>query len=160
MTRKLLGAATILNGFLAGATVDRLAVGIPALRKLGPLTWGDYSRNADLSVRGAMLYPTLAIGGTILTIAASVAAPASGADRRPGAAAATRAAAALATAGLLMTFKAAPNMLAVRHIDRRDAAALQQRMDAFVFWSKIRGALQIGAFLAGVCALSDLIQKS
>ena len=147
--RTLLAAATILNGLLAGANADRLIVGIPALRKLGPLTWGEYSRHADLAPSGMAFYPTLAIGGTLLTIAASVAAPASDAGRRPGAAAAT-----LAAAGLLLTFKAGPNMLAVRHLGN-DADALQQGLDRFEYWSRLRGALQIGAFIAGVCALSD-----
>jgi len=41
-----------LNGILAGANADRLLVGIPALHKLGPLTWADYSRNADLAPTG------------------------------------------------------------------------------------------------------------
>jgi hypothetical protein len=151
--RALLAAATTLNGILAGANADRLIVGIPALRKLGPLMWADYSRNADLAPSGMVFYPTLAIGGTVLTIAASVAAPASGAGRRPGAAAATQIAAGCALAGLLLTFKAAPNMLAVRHLGG-DAEALQRRFDGFLYWSRLRGALQIGAFVAGICALS------
>jgi len=139
--RTLLGAAAILNGLLAGATADRFFVGIPALRKLGARTWAEYSRHADLSVRGAVFYPTLAIGGTILTVAAAVR------DRH------AIPAAALAAAGLLVTLKAAPNMLAVRHL--HDDAALQRRLDEFVHWSKLRGALQAGAFLAAVIALSD-----
>ena len=53
-----------------------------------------------------------------------------------------------------MTFKAGPHMLAVRHLGD-DTAALQKRMDDFVFWSRIRAALQIGAFVAAVAALSD-----
>ena len=142
--RTLLGAATILNGILAGATADRFLIGIPAFRKLGPVSWGEYSRHADLSPAGAAFYPTLAIGGTILTVA--------DAARRPRPVAIAAAASALA--GLLFTFKAAPNMLAVRHLDD-DADALQQRMDDFVYWSTFRGALQIAAFLACVCALSE-----
>ena len=141
--RPLLGAATVLNGILAGANADRLLVGIPALRKLGPVTWGDYSRNADLAPTGMVFYPTLAIGGTLLTIAAATRSRQSAAI----------AAALSATAGLLLTFKAGPNMLAVRHLGN-DADALQQRMDGFEYWSRLRGALQIGAFVASVCALT------
>ena len=141
--RTLLGAATVLNGLLAGATADRFLIGIPAFRKLGPITWGEYSRHADLSPTGAAFYPTLAIGGTILTIADAVR------SRQP----AVTVAAAAALAGLLFTFKAAPNMLAVRHLGN-DTVALRERMDDFVFWSSFRGALQAGAFLACVCALS------
>src|SRR5438552_2848787 len=141
--RSLLAAAATLNGILAGANADRLIVGIPALRKLGPLTWGDYSRNADLAPSGIVFYPTLAIGGTLLTIAAA-------ARMRRGV---VTVAAASAAAGLLLTFKAGPNMLAVRKLGN-DAVALQRRMDGFEYWSRLRGALQIGAFVASVCALT------
>src|SRR5438552_9830725 len=133
--RTLLAAATTLNGLLAGANADRLFIQLPAFRKTGPRAWAEFSRHADLAPSGMMFYPTLAIGGTLLSIAASVAAPASGAGRRPGAAAATRFAAVLATAGLLLTIKAAPNMLQVRHLGH-DAEALQQRFDGFEFWSR------------------------
>src|SRR5881227_2595655 len=128
--RTLLAAATILNGLLAGANADRLLVGIPALRKLGPVTWGEYSRNADLAPTGIVFYPTLAIGGTILTIAAAC----SG-RLKP---APTQIAAVLALAGLLLTFKAGPNMLAVRKLGD-DAEALQRRMGGFEYWSRWRG---------------------
>ena len=140
--RTLLGAATILNGILAGATADRFLVGAPALRKLGPRIWAEYSRHADLAPTGIVFYPTLAIGGTILTIAAATR------DRR------AMPAAALAVAGLLMTFKAGPHMLAIRHL--HDESALQHHLDEFVRWSKLRGALHVGAFLAAVLALSDV----
>jgi|ERR1051325_3361969 hypothetical protein len=140
--RTLLGAAAILNGLLAGATADRFLIGIPAFRKLGPITWAEYSRRADLSFRGAAFYPTLEIGGTMLSVAAAVR------SRQPIVAAT----AATALAGLLFTFKAAPNMLAVRNIN--DAEELRRRMDDFTYWSTFRGALQVAAFVAGVCALT------
>ena len=138
--RTLLGSATILNGILAGATADRFVVGIPALRKLGVRTWAEYSRHADLAPAGMAFYPTLAIGGTILTIAAATR------DRR------AIPAAVLAAAGLLVTFKAAPNMLAIRDLD--DERALRRRLDEFVRWSGLRGALQVGTFLTAAIALS------
>ena len=111
--RTLLGSATILNGILAGATADRFVVGIPALRKLGVRTWAEYSRHADLAPAGMAFYPTLAIGGTILTIAAATR------DRR------AIPAAVLAAAGLLVTFKAAPNMLVIRDLDRTATEAVK-----------------------------------
>src|SRR5438105_6738646 len=138
--RTLLGSATILNGILAGATADRFVVGIPALRKLGVRTWAEYRRHADLAPAGMAFYPTLAIGGTILMIAAATR------DRR------AIPAAVLAAAGLLVTFKAAPNMLAIRDLD--DERALRRRLDEFVRWSGLRGALQVGTFLTAAIALS------
>jgi len=143
-TKKLAVAATAFGGVLAGATFDRGFVGLPALYQLGLKAWADYSRHADLSIRGAAFYPTLAIGNTILSIATAVAAP----KNRPA-----KVAAALAIGGLLMTVKAAPNMLRVRHLGD-DEIAIREAMRGFTFWSAIRGACQIGAFAANVWTLA------
>jgi hypothetical protein len=143
--KRLAAAATAFGGVLAGATLDRALVGMPALWQLGPKAWGDYSRHADLSVRGAAFYPTLAFGNTILSIATAISAPKNRA---------ATAAALLALSGLALTLKAAPNMLRVRKLDRHDEAALGDAMRAFAFWSALRGACQIGAFAANVITLA------
>ena len=44
--------------------------------------------------------------------------------------------------------------LDVRRGSELDAEALQRRMGGFEYWSRWRGALQIGAFVANVCALT------
>ena len=144
--KKIAAAATAFSGVLAGATFDRGLVGMPALYQLGPKAWAEYSRHADLSIRGAAFYPTLAFGNTILSIATAIAAP----KNRPA-----KVAAALAITGLLMTIKAAPNMLRVRHLGD-DEAAIREAMRGFAFWSAIRGACQIGAFAANVWTLTSL----
>ena len=143
-TKPLAAAATVLGGILAGATFDRGLVGMPALYQLGPKAWADYSRHADLSIRGAAFYPTLAFGNTILSIMTAVAAPKNRA---------AKVAAVLAAGGLLLTFKAAPNMLRLRTLDDDDEAAIREAMRGFAFWSAFRGACQIGAFAANVAAL-------
>src|SRR5437870_2529031 len=138
-------AATALGGILAGATADRLVVQFPALGRLGPKFWADYSRNADLSVRGAAFYPTVAIGHAVLSVAAAVIT-----DRRARSSAV--AAAMLTLGGLVLTLKAAPNMLSVRHLGD-DQVALERARRAFNFWSRIRGACHIAAFIANVWSL-------
>ena len=145
-TRNLAAAATAFGGILAGATFDRGLVGLPALYQLGPKVWADYSRHADLSIRGAAFYPTLAIGNTVLSIATAVAAPRNRA---------AKVAAALAIGGLLMTVKAAPNMLRVRHLGD-DESSIREAMRGFTFWSAIRGACQVAAFGANVWTLGSL----
>ena len=142
-TKRLAAAATAFGGILAGATFDRGLVGMPALWQLGPKAWADYSRHADLSIRGTAFYPTLAFGNTILSIATAVAAPKNRA---------AKVAAVLAAGGLLLTIKAAPNMLRVRKLGD-DEAALREAMHGFAFWSAFRGACQIGAFAANVVTL-------
>jgi len=144
MNRKLAAAASIFGGILAGATLDRGLVGMPALWQLGPKAWADYSRRADLSIRGIAFYPTLAFGNTILSIATAV----SGPKNR-----AAKVAAVLATGGLLLTLKAGPNMLRLRKLDDDEEAAIADAMHGFAFWSAFRGACQIGAFAANIAAL-------
>src|SRR5207245_1488797 len=142
--KKLAVAATAFGGILAGATLDRAFVGMPALWQLGSKAWADYSRHADLSIRGAAFYPTLAFGNTILSIATAVAAPKNRA---------AKVAAVLAAAGLLLTIKAAPNMLRLRKLNPDDESAIREAMQGFAFWSAFRGACQIGAFAANVASL-------
>ena len=144
--RNLAAAATAFGGILAGATFDRGVVGLPALYQLGPKVWADYSRHADLSIRGAAFYPTLAIGNTVLSIATAAAAPKNRA---------AKVAAALAIGGLIMTVKAAPNMLRVRHLGD-DESSIREAMRGFTFWSAIRGACQVAAFGANVWTLGSL----
>ena len=143
-TKRLAAAATAFGGILAGATFDRGLIGMPAFYQLGPKVWAEYSRHADLSVRGAAFYPTLAFGNTILSIAAALAAPRNRA---------AKVAAVLAAGGLLLTIKAAPNMLRVRKLDPDDEPAIREAMRGFGFWSAFRGACQIGAFAANVVTL-------
>jgi hypothetical protein len=123
---------------------------MPAWRKVGTRGWAAYSRHADLE-NGLFLYPALAIGGAVFTIAAAVSyqfdstAPAS-------ATLAIYLSVALVLGGLLATVKAAPIMMSLRRIDD-DASALQKAFDGFSRWGNVRGICQILAFLANVWAL-------
>ena len=152
-TRGLLVVATVLNGCLAGATIDRGVVGYFAWRELGTNAWVAYSRHADLSLRGEILYPALAIGGALCCIGAAIS---HYRDRRDGGAALPIfAGAVLAIAGLLLTLKAAPFMLSLAQLGD-DAQAAEQAFDGFYFWSLLRGACQVLAFVANVWALAAL----
>ena len=124
-SRTLATAATALGGILAGANATRLVLEMPALGRLGPQIWGDYSRNADLSLRGAAFYPPVAIGHAALSIAAAVALANDRRARGPAVMAAI-----LSLGGLALTFKAAPFMLSVRHLEN-DAPALERARRGF-----------------------------
>ncbi|HEY3038915.1 MAG TPA: hypothetical protein VGJ66_09275 [Pyrinomonadaceae bacterium] len=67
----LIVAATLLNGLVAGGDVDRWVVGMPSWHTVGVVAWANYSRSADLG-NGVFLYPILAIGGTLLSLASAV----------------------------------------------------------------------------------------
>src|SRR5438067_794986 len=116
-------SATLANGLLAGGEIDRWFVGMPAWQSIGVVGWANYSRLADLG-NGLLLYPVLAIGGTLLAFAAAATFMRQ-AKHEGFVAIPVYAAAALAVAGLLMTFKAAPFMLSLRHIGNDEVALLE-----------------------------------
>jgi hypothetical protein len=43
--------ATVFSGALAGLSIDRMVVGLPAWRRVGLLGWANFSRHADLGNR-------------------------------------------------------------------------------------------------------------
>jgi len=106
---------------------------------------------------GFVLYPILAIGGTLLSLAAVVISVRE-AKHQPVVAIPVYADAALAVAGLLMTFKAAPFILSLRHIGNEDLASLQQAFDGFRQWAGFRTVLQTLAFGANLWSLA-VIEK-
>jgi hypothetical protein len=147
----LIVGATLADGILAGGDVDRWLVGMPAWQTVGVVGWANYSRLADLG-NGLVLYPLLAIGGTLLSVAAAV-----GFARREkreiSVGIPIYAAAALTTIGLLLTLKAAPFMLSLRHIGNEDAASLQHAFYHFEFWGGLRAVFQTLAFGSNLWSL-------
>src|SRR5436190_4165231 len=150
-------SATLANGLLAGGDVDRWLAGMPAWQAVGILAWANYSRSADLG-NGFVLYPILAIGGALLSLAAAVIFVREGKHERV-LAIPVYAAAALAAAGLLMTFKAAPFMLSLRHIGNEDIASLQHAFDGFRLWGGVRTVLQTLAFGANLWSLAAIAKR-
>ena len=149
-------SATLADGLLAGGDVDRWLVGMPAWQAVGVAGWANYSRLADLG-NGFVLYPILAIGGTLLSLAAAVIFVREGKHERV-LAIPVYAAAALAAAGLLMTFKAAPFMLSLRHIGNEEVGSLQHAFNGFRLWGGVRTVLQTLAFGANLWSLA-VIEK-
>jgi hypothetical protein len=147
--RQLVAGAVLLDGILAGASLDKTFIQLPAFQGVGPRGWAAFSRKADLGTRGLFWYPGLAIGGTVVSFIAAL----KGRSERlsPAASAWLAAAALLSAAGLLATSGAAPNMVRLRRAGD-DAEVLQRSMEGFQFWQRIRGPLQGLAFLANVLA--------
>jgi hypothetical protein len=149
--RRLIVAATLVNGLLASGNINRNVIDMPAWRHVGPLGWAAFSREADLGLSAMILYPGEAFAGMILSVAAALVFRR---DRTaPRAAAMPIYAAGLLTiGGLLFTIKAAPIMLSVRHLGE-DPVALQRAFDGFEFWGWWRGVCQCSAYLASFWAL-------
>src|SRR5437016_6105594 len=68
----LLAVALILNGLLAGASLDKAITQLPARRKIGLRAMAEYHRATDLGP-GLFWYPILGLGAPLLTLAAAVA---------------------------------------------------------------------------------------
>jgi hypothetical protein len=152
----LIVGATLLDGILAGGDVDRWVVGMPAWRTVGVVGWANYSRSADLG-NGFILYPALAITGTLLSLSAAL----SFAHQRKHenfVAIALYAAAALALSGLVVTVKAAPFMLSLRNLRNTNEALLQQAFNGFELWGGVRAVLQTMAFGVNLWSLVAFLQ--
>src|SRR5579872_2924236 len=144
--------AILANGLLTGGGVNRALVHMPAWRHAGPLAWASFSRYADLGRNAMILYPVEAFAGMILSVAAAVIyvcrreAPRSAAWPIFGAAI-------FSIGGLLLTVKAAPIMLSIRHLGD-NSASLQQAFDGFEFWGGWRSLSQGLAYLANLWSLA------
>jgi hypothetical protein len=112
-----------------------------------------YSRHADLG-SGLFFYPIVHIGALLLVVAAIVSYRRNGAVRRRTAVP-LYLASAFSIAGLLLTIKAAPIMLALNAPQTPEASV--HALYAFYFWGLyLRGASDVLAFLAELWALVTL----
>jgi hypothetical protein len=152
-TFSLLAAATVLSGWLAGAALDRSAVGMPVWQALGPESWAHVS---DRAVFGTGLTMDAVVG--VAAMALTVAAAASGYFGR-NSQRETPVSLILAIVfsffGLLFTAKAAylVQLLAAS----QPAADLQPIFNAYLVWGvDFRAAADAVAFVAVVWALSGL----
>jgi hypothetical protein len=151
LTVRLLVAATFANGILASGNINRGLVDMPAWRHVGPEAWAAFSRFADLGRVAMVLYPLEAFAGMILSVIVAVQCYRSG-PRLRSARVPIYAAALLTVGGLVMTVRAAPIMLSVRHMGD-DRVALQRAFEGFELWGGIRGIFQVLAYAANLWAL-------
>jgi hypothetical protein len=146
----LLAAATLLSGWLAGAALERSAVGTPVWRALGPEAWASFSRNAAFGT-GLTMDAALGVVATALMFAAA----ASGhfdRDGRRETPVSLILALVFSLIGLLLTAKAAH---LVQFLDAAQPAAnLQPVFDEYVIWGvDFRAAADAAAFVAAVWTL-------
>ena len=147
-----LSIAIIFSGLLAGAGVDRYIVHTPAWRHLDIRSWAEFSKHADLG-NGLFLYPVEAIGGFIFLLIPSCIIIFK--NRFKHVSLWIYSATALALAGLILTFFAAPVMLSLKTIGD-DPAVLQQTFDKFHHWGFLRAIAQTLSFLAAVIGLMKI----
>ena len=144
----LLAVALILNGLLAGASLDKAITQLPARRKIGLRAMAEYHRATDLGP-GLFLYPILGLGAPLLTWAAAVALFRGGVSS--GAILWIAVGAVLSIGHVITTAMAAPNLLRLRKgiPPEKELGELFQR---FGRWSGVRSFLQVSLFVVVVIA--------
>src|SRR5881296_2492090 len=149
----LLVAATVLNGILAGGSLIKSVVELPARRTIGLPAMAAFHRAADLRT-GFWIYPALGLGAPILTIALAIA---FAVDRGAPMAAASFGylAAALSLAHVFATTRAAPNLLKLRS-GVSEEAVLAGVYRGFTRWQTVRAIFQLAGFVAVVLAWAFL----
>ena len=71
VTRSLAVGAVVLGGIVAGFSVNRLLVELPAWVNLGPEQWASFTRHADLG-KGLVVYPLEGLAALVCSVGAAV----------------------------------------------------------------------------------------
>jgi hypothetical protein len=156
----LLVAATIVDGLLAGASVDQSVEQLPARKRIGVRAYHAYTQASHMANGRFWLIP-LGIVGPILRVAASIWAFSLGLTG--DAVLSVGIAAVLAIGHLLLTWRAGSINWALtpwqppeRQVkDELQLATIFQR---FARWQALRATVQLLTFVAGVWALVAVIQ--
>jgi hypothetical protein len=146
----LILAATVVTGLLAGISLDKALVQLPARHRMGVVGFSAFSRANDLG-NGLVLYPVLGIGAALLTIGAALAAFLQGASQVH--AWLLYVSALLALLHSAATARAAPNMLSLRQATNNEAV-LTEILDRFAKWHNVRAILQLLNFLTLVAFIA------
>ena len=131
------------NGLLAGLSVDKVVVQLPARHRIGAVAYAHYARAADLG-NGVVLYPVAGIGAALLTIVAAVVAFAVDASTTVRVLLAV--AAGLSVLHSAATAVAAPTMYRVGK-SPDVGADLYALLSRFATASNLRAGLQVATFV-------------
>ena len=143
-------AALAADGILAGLSLDKVIVQLPARRRIGVTAYAAYARAADLG-NGIAFYAAVGVGAAVLTLAAFAVAASVGA---PGAVTGLLAAAALLSlVHSAMTARAAPAMFQIGRAGD-DQAALAPLLARFARWSAARAAAQTATLIVVTIAVA------
>ena len=143
ITLILILAATVVTGLLAGVSLDKAIVQLPARHRLGVVRFAAFSQAADLG-NGLIIYPVLGISAALLTISAALTAFLQGAPLAytwP-----FYFSVLLALLHSVTTIRAAPNMLSLR-LPTSDEAILTDTLNRFAKWHNLRAVLQLLNFI-------------
>jgi hypothetical protein len=143
-------AALVPDGILAGLSLDKVIVQLPARRRIGLTAYAAYARAADLG-NGIAFYAAVGVGAALLTLAAFAVAASQGA---PGTVTGLLAAAALLSlVHSAMTARAAPIMFRIGR-PGDDQEALGLLLARFARWSVPRAAAQTATLIVVAIAVA------
>src|SRR5262249_27219273 len=108
----LLAIGAVLTGLVAGVSLDKCVMQLPARHRIGIRDFAAFTRANDLG-HGLILYPTLGVGAAIVTIAAALVS--TSLPLSASAVWAIHGSAVLAVLHSMVTARAAPNILMLRH---------------------------------------------
>ena len=142
--------ALLADGILAGLSLDKVIVQLPARQRIGITAYAAYARAADLG-NGIAFYAAAGVGAAVPTLAAFGVAAGLGA---PGRVTGLLAAAAILTlVHSAMTGRAAPAMFAIGRAGD-DPAVLAPLLSRFARWSAARAAAQAATFIVVAVAVA------
>ena len=143
-------AALVADGILAGLSLDKVIVQLPARRRIGVAAYAAYARAADLG-NGIAFYPGVGVGAAVVTLAAFGVAAGRG---TPGPVTGLlAAAAALSLVHSALTGRAAPVMFRIGRAGD-DPAALAPLLARFARWSAARAATQTATLIVVAAAVA------
>jgi hypothetical protein len=143
--------AVILNGMLAGASLEASLVKLPARKRIGALAYARFARGNDLG-NGLVVYPAWAILATLLVFVATIMAFAARVPAHPLVALCVSSAASILH--FVATSRAAPVMLSIGKAPD-DEPVLAGKLDRFARWHGVRAVFQVLAFLSVLWALVE-----
>ncbi len=147
----VLGLAAIVDGLLAGASLDQSIEQLPARHRIGTAAYSAYSRAAHLGNGRFWLIP-LGLGGAALTIATAIWGLTFGLSANQSTPLIVGAI--LAVAHSLTTAIAAP-LNASQWREGTNEAAVASILQHFERWQALRAALQFVTFAVVVLALAQ-----
>ena len=141
--------ATVVNGMLAGGSLETSLVKLPARRRIGAVAYATFARGNDLG-NGLVIYPVWAVSAALLTFLATIV-PYVG--HQSLALLLPLSLASLTSIGhFLATSQAAPVMLSLKNTPD-DEAVLTAKLDRFERWQAVRATLQVLTFFVLMWAL-------
>ncbi len=158
VTKAFAAGAALFGGLLAGVTVNRALVQLPAWRRIGVVAWADFTRAENTGI-GTIFYPALGLAALLLTIGMAVAYRFDR-DKRGARSLPIYASAVLAITWALVTrVVLVPAMFALKTA-RGNAVELQQIFLRVARGSAVNDVLHVVTFILSLWALAALCSGS